>query len=173
MATEEKKMDETSAAENTVEVVKAEVEVVDENNIVHLSKSLRGKDELIFDFAKIKGSTLLKCEKKAKEVDNSIVVPQLSMAFQAHVAAAAAGVKYDEIINLPGSDFMAVTLKVSRCGEISRLKLSALRLAKYSKSPVGYFLELPIGDFYEWVKVMNEEMEREIAAHKRAAKKHG
>lgn len=114
MATEEKKMDETSAAENTVEVVKAEAEVVDENNIVHLSKPLRGKDELIFDFAKIKGSTLLKCEKKAKEVDNSIVVPQLSMAFQAHVAAAAAGVKYDEIINLPGLDFMAVTLKVSR-----------------------------------------------------------
>lgn len=114
MAMEEKKMDGTSAAENTVEVVKAEAEVVDESSIVHLSKPLRGKDELIFDFAKIKGSTLLKCEKKAKEVDASIVVPQLSMAFQSHVAAAAAGVKYDEIINLPGADFMAVTLKVSR-----------------------------------------------------------
>ena len=114
MATEdEKKMDETST-ENAVEVVAAEAEVVDESNIVQLSKPLRGKDELIFDFAKIKGSTLLKCEKKAKEVDNPIVVPQLSMAFQAHVAAAAAGVKYDEIINLPGLDFMAVTLKVSR-----------------------------------------------------------
>ena len=113
MATDEKKIDETSA-ENAVEVVAAEAEVVDESNIVQLSKPLRGKDELIFDFAKIKGSTLLKCEKKAKEVDNSIVVPQLSMAFQSHVAAAAAGVKYDEIINLPGSDFMAVTLKVSR-----------------------------------------------------------
>ena len=113
MATDEKKMDETSA-ENAVEVVAAAVEVVDESNIVQISKPLRGKDELIFDFAKIKGSTLLKCEKKAKEVDNSIVVPQLSMAFQAHVAAAAAGVKYDEIINLPGLDFMAVTLKVSR-----------------------------------------------------------
>jgi len=113
MATDEKKMDETST-ENAVEVVAAEAEVVDESNIVQLSKPLRGKDELIFDFAKIKGSTLLKCEKKAKEVDNSIVVPQLSMAFQAHVAAAAAGVKYDEIINLPGLDFMAVTLKVSR-----------------------------------------------------------
>ena len=113
MATDEKKIDETSA-ENAVEVVAAEAEVVDESNIVQLSKPLRGKDELIFDFAKIKGSTLLKCEKKAKEVDNSIVVPQLSMAFQAHGAAAAAGVKYDEIINLPGLDFMAVTLKVSR-----------------------------------------------------------
>ena len=113
MATEEKKMEEL-AAENVVEVVEAEVEVIDENNIVHLSKPLRGKEELIFDFAKIKGSTLLRCEKRAKETDNSIVVPQLSMAFQAHVAAAAAGVKYDEIINLPGLDFMAVTLKVSR-----------------------------------------------------------
>lgn len=113
MATDEKKIDETSA-ENAVEVIAAEAEVVDESNIVQLSKPLRGKDELIFDFAKIKGSTLLKCEKKAKEVDNSIVVPQLSMAFQAHVAAAAASVKYDEIINLPGLDFMAVTLKVSR-----------------------------------------------------------
>ena len=114
MATEEKKMDETSTVESAVEVVAADVEVLDESSIVHLSKPLRGKDELFFDFAKIKGSTLLKCEKKAKEVDNSIVVPQLSMAFQAHVAAAAVGVKYDEIINLPGLDFMAVTLKVSR-----------------------------------------------------------
>ena len=87
---------------------------MDEGSIVKLSRPLRGKDELVFNFDKIKGSTLLRCEKRAKEVDNTIVVPQLSMAFQSHVAAAAAGVKYDEIINLPGSDFMAVTLKVSR-----------------------------------------------------------
>ena len=55
---------------------------------------------------------------------------------------------------------------------IGQLRLCALRLAKYSQSLVGYFLELPIGDFYEWVKVMNEEIEQEIAAQKRAAKKH-
>ena len=48
-----------------------------------------------------------------------------------------------------------------------------MRLAKYSKSPMDYFLEASIGDFYEWVRVMNEEIDREIAAQKRAAKRHG
>ncbi len=114
MANEEKKnaAQETGEQEITLEVVDGEV--LDEKNIVKLKKPLRGKNELIFDFDKIKGSTLLKCEKKAKEIDNSIVVPQLSMAFQAHVAAAAASVKYDEIVNLSAPDFMAVTLKVNR-----------------------------------------------------------
>ena len=84
-------------------------------NVIRLSKPLKdGAKMIIFEFDKIKGSTLLKCEKKAKEVDNSIVVPQLSLVFQAHVAAAALGMRYDDIINLPAPDFMAVTLKISR-----------------------------------------------------------
>ena len=86
----------------------------DDDRTIKLSKPLNGRVTIIFDFDKIKGATLLKCEKKAKEVDSSIVVPQLSMTFQAHVAAAALGMRYDDIINLPAPDFMAVTLKVSR-----------------------------------------------------------
>ena len=72
------------------------------------------KDGLFLDFDKITGATLLKYEKKTKEGDSAMVVPMLSMTFQAHVAAAALGMRYDDIINPPAPDFMAVTLKVSR-----------------------------------------------------------
>ena len=92
----------------------AEEDTVDDDRSIKLSKPLNGKTELVFDFDKIKGSTLLKCEKKTKDIDNTVVVPQLSMVFQTHVAAAALGLRYDDIINLPAPDFMAVTLKVSR-----------------------------------------------------------
>ena len=85
---------------------------MDENKI-KLSKPIDGKEELILDFDKITGAALLKCEVKARQSDKGMVVPQVSLTFQAHVAAAAAGLKYDEIINLPGSDFMALTVAVS------------------------------------------------------------
>ncbi|MBE6091704.1 MAG: hypothetical protein E7201_00775 [Selenomonas ruminantium] len=87
---------------------------VDGENTIKLSNPINGRPSIVFDFSKIKGATLLMCEKKAKEVDNTIVVPQLSMVYQAHVAAAAAGMRYDDIINLSGPDFMAVTTRVSR-----------------------------------------------------------
>lgn len=99
---------------NTPAEVQDEVEVLDENNIVNLRKPLNGKDALILDFSKITGATLLKCEKKAKEVDPAIIMPQLSMVYAAHVAAAAAGVRYDDIISLFAPDFTAVTSKVNR-----------------------------------------------------------
>ncbi len=113
---EEKKNAKTEEQETAAQPEGAATEEnnVDDDRSIKLSKPLNGKTELVFDFDKIKGSTLLKCEKKAKEVDNSIVVPQLSMVFQAHVAAAALGMRYDDIINLPAPDFMAVALKVSR-----------------------------------------------------------
>lgn len=110
---EEKKI-KTDGDEMGGEVATIEAEVMDENKIVKLSKPMNGRTELVFDFDKIKGSTLLKCEKKTKDIDASVVVPQLSMVFQAHVAAAALGMRYDDVINLPAPDFMAVTLKVSR-----------------------------------------------------------
>ena len=102
------------AEEQEAAIVPAEAEVMDEGKVVKLTKPMNGRTELVFDFDKIKGSTLLKCEKKTKDIDSSVVVPQLSMIFQAHVAAAALGARYDDIINLPAPDFMAVTLKVSR-----------------------------------------------------------
>ena len=49
----------------------------------------------------------------------------------------------------------------TRCGDVSNLRLSALRLAKYSTTSIGYFLEMPSDEFYEWVRVMNGEIERE------------
>jgi hypothetical protein len=110
---EEKKVTKEAEEQETA-VVAVESEVMDEGNIIRLTQPVNGRNELVFNFDKIKGATLLKCEKKAKEVDASIVVPQLSMVFQAHVAAAAVGARYDDIINLPGPDFMAVTMRVSR-----------------------------------------------------------
>lgn len=112
MAEEKKITKEAEEQEKTVAT--AEVEALNEDDILHLTRPMNGRDKLALDFSKITGATLLKCEKKAKEVDNTIVVPQLSMVYQAHVAAAAASMRYDDIINLSGPDFMAVTTRVSR-----------------------------------------------------------
>lgn len=116
--TEEKKNAKTTEEQEInpkeVETTATDENTPEEEKVIHLSKPMNGRITLGFDFDKIKGSTLLKCEKRAKETDASIVVPQLSMVFQAHVAAAAVGAKYDDIINLSGPDFMAVTMRVSR-----------------------------------------------------------
>lgn len=44
-----------------------------------------------------------------------------------------------------------------------------MRLSKYTKSPIDYFLEQPIGDFYDWVKTMNREIGLECQMQKMAA----
>ena len=36
-----------------------------------------------------------------------------------------------------------------------------MRLAKYTKTPISYFMDLPLDEFYEWIKIMNEEIKRE------------
>ena len=46
-------------------------------------------------------------------------------------------------------------------GEISDVDLTALRMAKYSNTPIGWFLELPVGEFYSWMKVIGLEIKRE------------
>lgn len=43
-----------------------------------------------------------------------------------------------------------------------------MRLSKYTKSPIDFFLEQPIGDFYAWVKTMNDEIDLERKMQKRA-----
>lgn len=55
-----------------------------------------------------------------------------------------------------GSEFFT-----GQCGEISSLRLSALRLSRYSSTSIDFFLGLPIGEFYEWISVMNAEIARE------------
>ena len=36
-----------------------------------------------------------------------------------------------------------------------------MRLAKYTKTPVNYFLDLPLDEFHEWIKLINSEIKRE------------
>ena len=43
-----------------------------------------------------------------------------------------------------------------------------MRLSKYTKSPIDFFLEEQIGDFYAWVQTMNNEIRLEDEAHRRA-----
>ncbi|WP_315452212.1 hypothetical protein [uncultured Selenomonas sp.] len=99
------------AEAESVEVYDAEP--VDEANVIHLKKPMRsGAAEIHLDFDRVTGYILLKCEKEAKKDDPLISVMALSQSYQARVAAAAAKVKYDEILELSGADFTAVCLKV-------------------------------------------------------------
>lgn len=105
---EEKKTETTEAAEV---VENHAVTVIDDSNIVHLTSPLsNGQQELIFDWGKITGYTLIKCLSSAKKQDPGMAVPALSLPYQAAVAAVAAGVRYDDILGLSGPDFMATVI---------------------------------------------------------------
>jgi hypothetical protein len=100
------------ADKDVAKVEDLDVEVVDDDNVLKLSKPLAsGAKELVFDFDRVNGYVLIKCEKAAKREDPSIAVPALSMIFQSHVAAAAAKVRYDDILGLPAADFTAACVK--------------------------------------------------------------
>jgi hypothetical protein len=43
-----------------------------------------------------------------------------------------------------------------------------MRLSKYTKTPIEFYLEEPIGEFYAWVKTMNSEIDLENKMQKRA-----
>ena len=43
-----------------------------------------------------------------------------------------------------------------------------MRLSKYTKSPIDFFLEEQIGDFYAWVQTMNKEIDIENSMQKKA-----
>ncbi len=43
-----------------------------------------------------------------------------------------------------------------------------MRLSKYTKTPIDFFLGLSMGEFYEWVKTMNKEIDMERRMQKRA-----
>lgn len=94
------------------EVIQGNQMALPSDQVIHLTRALPdGKDILYLDFDKITGYTLLKCEKEAKKQDASIVVPALSQVYQSHVAAVAAGIKYDDILSLPAKDFTAIMIK--------------------------------------------------------------
>lgn len=89
-----------------------QVQTVPDDQKIELTRALPdGTKTLILDFDKVSGYTLLRCEKAAKKEDASIVVPALSQVYQAHVAAVAANVKYDDILALSAKDFTAVMIK--------------------------------------------------------------
>ncbi|WP_297569504.1 hypothetical protein [uncultured Anaerovibrio sp.] len=43
-------------------------------------------------------------------------------------------------------------------------------MAKYTNSPISYFLKMPIGEFYSWVEDINSEIKAEEKAIKDARK---
>ena len=96
-------------ADSTVTTV--EPEIIDNGNAIHLSKPLNGKDVLILDFDRINGRVLIACEKRARKLDPAVMVLSLSLVYQALVGAAAAGIKYDEALELSGNDFNALCIK--------------------------------------------------------------
>lgn len=99
------------------ETVKKEVEKEVVNDAVE-NKELEmdnvNEGSVVLNFDKVTGYTLIKCEKEAKREDKEISVPSLSMVYQAHVAAAAAGVKVDDIYSLPGKEFSKICLEAQR-----------------------------------------------------------
>ena len=122
MADEKKTTEPTATTAATVDATTAQdVAVTDTANdatdnpnivTVKLSKPFRGKDELVLNFDDVTGATLIRCEKNAKTIDNTLFVVSGSLIFNAQVAAAAAKVRYDDIIGLPLKDFAAVSRRV-------------------------------------------------------------
>ena len=113
MADEKKNKLETAMTAETKDVEVYNAEPVDEGNVIHLKNPMHsGATEIHLDFDRVTGYILLRCEKEAKKEDPLISVMALSQVYQARVAAAAAKVKYDEILELSGADFTAVCLKV-------------------------------------------------------------
>ena len=99
--------------DKNVEPVLDEAEIIDENQVIKLKKPLAsGSKEIVLDFDRVNGYTLLKCAKLAKIEDKTIIVPETSKVYQAYVAAAASGLKYDDILSLGAADFTAVCLNV-------------------------------------------------------------
>lgn len=91
-----------------------EVTMIDKENIVKLSKPLpSGATTLVFDFDRLTGYTLIQCERNAKTLDKTMVLPSVSQTYQAFVAAAACGVKVDDIMSLSGRDFTTVLTKTT------------------------------------------------------------
>ncbi|WP_432643401.1 hypothetical protein [Acidaminococcus sp.] len=86
-------------------------EVLEDNVVVLHKPTADGTDKLVLDFDHINGRTLINCEKQARKLDPAITVLALSQMYQALVAGAATGLKYDEVLNLSGKDFTALCLK--------------------------------------------------------------
>mgnify|MGYP000628596755 CR=1 FL=1 len=47
---------------------------------------------------------------------------------------------------------------------VEEIRVSCLRLAKYSQSPLEFFLEMPLSDLCGWIETVNNEIEAEEEA---------
>lgn len=47
---------------------------------------------------------------------------------------------------------------------VEEIRVSCLRLAKYSQSPMEFFLEMPLSDLCGWIETVNNEIEAEEEA---------
>lgn len=50
------------------------------------------------------------------------------------------------------------------------IRVSCLRLAKYSQSPLEFFLEMPLSDLCGWIETVNNEIEAEEEAGEKQKK---
>lgn len=70
-------------------------------------------NEINFDFGKLRGRDLLECESSARAMGDSTASISFSMKYQILVAAKASGLKYDDLLDLPGDDYMKVLAQVN------------------------------------------------------------
>ncbi len=68
--------------------------------------------ELSFDWDKVNGYALIRCEKNARKQNPGIMVLMLDQTYQAYVAAVATDLQVDDIFSLSGSDFQAALMVV-------------------------------------------------------------
>ena len=69
-------------------------------------------DTINLDFDKLTGRALVKLENEYKKENKGVVLIVNDAGFNAKVAAYCAGVKEDDILDLAGKDFTAVTQEV-------------------------------------------------------------
>lgn len=83
---------------------------------INLSKPMKVKGEevreLSLDFDKITGRVLIETETKCRAMGDNTPDLTFSMKYQASLAAKAAGVKYDDILDLGGKDMILVIAAV-------------------------------------------------------------
>ena len=116
--------------ETAITEITNDVKIIDDDDVIKLVKPIKGKDgadidSLVLDFDKINGRVLLLCAKAAKQEEPDMLIPSLSMTFQAIVGAKAAGIRYDDVLALAGPDFVAICQRASRfLNNVGKSKIS-------------------------------------------------
>lgn len=54
---------------------------------------------------------------------------------------------------------------------IEDIRGNTLRMAKYSETPMSYFLDLPMSNYCQWIETINAEIKAEDKQAKGARKK--